>query len=145
MCKTACQGMYKTSFMTYEAYFDMTGWILVENGIIFPWRRALVGYISPVSSNLVHNEDARVSPWSPCQYLVLLWWIPPGVHLCPKQHCSYLLSSQICSGRILLTGFKPADNKGVKQRVTSTAFLDDGYRDATIPFVNGHHVTWQWE
>ena len=36
-------------------------------------------------------------------------------------------------GRVAFTVFKHADIKGVKQRLTSTASLDDGYYEATIP------------
>ena len=44
-------------------------------------------------------------------------------------------------GRVAFTVFKHADIKGVRQRLTSTATLDDGYCEATIPVVKGHHVT----
>ena len=38
-------------------------------------------------------------------------------------------------GRIAFTVFQHADIKGVRQRLTSTASLDDGYCEATIPVV----------
>ena len=41
--------------------------------VIFPWQRALLGYICPTSSNLVCNEGQRVSPYSPRQSLALFW------------------------------------------------------------------------
>ena len=43
-------------------------------------------------------------------------------------------------GRVAFTVFKHADIKGVRQCLTSTAPLDDGYCEATIPIVKGHHV-----
>ena len=49
-------------------------------------------------------------------------------------------------GRVALTVvLKHADIKGVRQRLTSTMFLDDGYCEATIPVVKWHHVRQQWE
>ena len=44
-------------------------------------------------------------------------------------------------GWVTFTVFKQADIKGVRQRLTSTASLDDGYCEATIPVVKGHHLT----
>ena len=44
-------------------------------------------------------------------------------------------------GRDAFAVFKHADIKGVMQRLTSTASLDDGYCEATVPVVKGHHVT----
>ena len=44
-------------------------------------------------------------------------------------------------GMVAFTEFKHADIKGVRQRLTSTAPLDDGYCEATIPVDKGHHVT----
>ena len=48
-------------------YYNITVWILAGNGIHFPMQRTYLGYIYPVSRNLVHNEGNRVSPYSPCQ------------------------------------------------------------------------------
>ena len=50
-------------------------------------------------------------------------------------------SSCTSYGRVVFTVFKHTDIKGVRQRLTSTASLDDGYCEATIPVVKGHHVT----
>ena len=44
-------------------------------------------------------------------------------------------------GRIAFAIFKYANIKGVRQRLTSTASLDGGYCDATIPVVKEYHVT----
>ena len=49
------------------------------------------------------------------------------------------------SGKVVFIVLKHADIIGVRQRLTSTASLDDGYCEATIPVVKGHHVTQQWE
>ena len=48
-------------------------------------------------------------------------------------------------GGVAFTVFKHADVKGVGQRLTNIGSLDDGYCEATIPVVKGHHVTQQWE
>ena len=44
-------------------------------------------------------------------------------------------------GVVAFAVFKPADIKGVRQRLTSIASIDDGCYEATIPVVKGHHVT----
>ena len=44
-------------------------------------------------------------------------------------------------GRVAFAVFNHADIKGVRQRLTSTESLNDGYCEATIPVVKGHHVT----
>ena len=44
-------------------------------------------------------------------------------------------------GMVAFILFKYAEIKGVGQRLTSTASLDDGYCEATITVVKGHHVT----
>ena len=44
-------------------------------------------------------------------------------------------------GRVAFTVFKHADIKGLRERLTSTASLNDGYCEATILVVKGHHVT----
>ena len=44
-------------------------------------------------------------------------------------------------GTVAFTVFKDTDTKGMRQRLTSTASLDDGHCEATIPVVKGHHVT----
>ena len=44
-------------------------------------------------------------------------------------------------GKVAFTIFKHADIKGMRQRLTSTASLDDEYCEATIPVVKGHQVT----
>ena len=43
--------------------------------------------------------------------------------------------------RVAFTVFKHADIKGVRQRLTSTVSLDDGYCEATFPVVKEQHVT----
>ena len=45
------------------------------------------------------------------------------------------------SGVRCKSSIKHADIKGVRQRLTTTASLDDGYWEATIPVVMGYYVT----
>ena len=44
-------------------------------------------------------------------------------------------------GRVAFGVFEDADISGMRQRLTSTASLDDLYCEAAIPVVKGHHVT----
>ena len=45
-----------------------------------------------------------------------------------------------CS-RVAFAVIKHADIKGVRQHLTSTASLDNGYCEVTIPIIKGHHMT----
>ena len=130
----------------WVGYYNMTVWILARNDINFSMAAGLIRlHICPASSNLVCNEGQRVSPYSPRQSLALLMEVSTN-YCCQKQRHNFHSSSQIrCEyvycGRVAFTVFKHADIKGVRQCLTSTASLDDGYCEATIPVVMGHHVT----
>ena len=54
--------------------------------------------------------------------------------------CRLIVNMFYCGG-ILFHDFKHADIKSVRQRVTSAKSLADGYCEATIPVLKGHHVT----
>ena len=74
-----------------------------------------------------------------------LWKILPIIAV-KKQRRNFHSSYQIrCymfyCGRIAFTVFKHADIKGMRQRLTSIASLDDGDCGATNPVGKGHHVT----
>ena len=74
-----------------------------------------------------------------------LWKIPPIIAV--KSNVTTfiqvlrLVENMFYYGRVAFTVFKHTDIKAVGQRLTSTASIDDGYCEATIPVVKGHHVT----
>ena len=77
------------------------------------------------------------------------WKIPPIIAVKSSVTASiqvlrFVVDMFYC-GRVAFTVFKHADIKGLRQRLTTTASLDDGYCEATSPVVKGHHVTKQWE
>ena len=97
-----------------------------------------------------------VTKASACHYTlhanhwVCLWQIPPiiagkGNATTFIQVLRFGVNMFFFCGRVALTVLKHADIKGVRQRLTSTMFLDDGYCEATIPVLKWHHVTQQWE
>ena len=87
------------------------------------------------------NESQHVSPCSPCQSLALFMEDSTN-YCCQKQRLNFHSSSQIhckyCDG-VAFTVFQHASIKGVRQRFTSTASLEDGYCEVTIPIIN----TWR--
>ena len=133
---------------TYEFIPRIISWLCGfwrETTSISPWQRAWLGYICPASSDLVCNEGQRVSPYSPRNHWRCLWKIPPIIAVKSNvttfiQVLRFLVNMFYC-GRVAFTVFKLADIKRVRQRLTSTASLDDRYCEATIPVVKGHHVT----
>ena len=119
---------------------------------IFPWQQALLGYICPASSNLVCNEGQRVAPYSSRQSLAL--FMEDSTNYCCQNNVTtfiqvprFVVNMFYCS-RVAFIVFNHADIKGVRQRLTSTASLDDEYCEATTPVVNtlrprqnGRHFT----
>ena len=74
-----------------------------------------------------------------------LWKFPPIIAVKSNvttfiQVLRFVVNMFYC-GRVTFIIFKHADTKGVRQCLMSTASLDDGYCEATIPVVKGHHVT----
>ena len=103
---------------------------------IFPWQWAKLIYICPASSNLVCNEGQRVSSYYRRQWPVIhwhcLWKIPPIIAVKSSvttfiQFLRFVVNMSYC-GRVAFTVFKHADNKGVRQRLTSTARGDNSRR-----------------
>ena len=127
-------------------HYNMTVWILARNDINFS-----------MAAGLIRLAYARrqviwcVTKASACHYTLhanhwhCLWKISPIIAVksfvtTSIQVLRFVVNMFYC-GRIAFTVFKHADIKGVRQRLTSTASLNDGYCEATIPFVKGHHVT----
>ena len=78
-----------------------------------------------------------------------LWKIPPIIAVKSNvttfiQILRFIVNMFYCV-KVSFTVFKHNVIKGVRQRLTSTASLDDGNCEVTIPIVKGHHVTLQWE
>ena len=94
-------------------------WILEQSNIIFSMAAGLIG---------LHMSGVKcVTKASACQHTFI--------------HVLRFVVNMLHCGRVAFTVFKQADSKGVKQRFTSTASLDDAYCEATIPVDMGHHVT----
>ena len=90
------------------------------------------------------NEGQRVLPYFPRQSLEL--FMEDSTNYCHQkqrhnfQVVRFIVNMFYC-GRVAFTIFKYADIKGVRQHLMSTASLDEGYCEVTIPIVKGHHVT----
>ena len=129
----------------YKPCNDMTAWILARNyffiaaGLIRLYIYARRQVISCVTKASACHHTLHANHWH------CLWKIPPITAV--KSNVStfikviWLVVNIFHWGRVAFTVFKHADIKGVRQRLTSTASLDDGYCEATIPVVKGQRVT----
>ena len=126
-----------------DVYYNMTVWILARNDINFSMAAGLIRLhmqvISCVTKASACHHTLHADHWH------CLWKIAPIIAVKSSvttsiQVLRFVVNMFYC-GRVAFTVFKHADIKGVRQRLTSTASLDDGYCEATIPVIKGHHVT----
>ena len=95
------------------------------------------------------NEGQRVSPYSPRQSLVL--FMEDSTNYCCQNNVTTFIQvlrfvvNMFYCGTVAFTIFKHTNIKGIRQRLTSIASLHNGYCEATISVVKGHHVTQQLE
>ena len=123
--------------------YNMTVWILARNDINLSMAAGLIyarrQVISCVTKASACHHTLHANHWH------CLWKFPPIIAVKSNvttfiQVLIFVVNMFYC-GRVAFIVFKHADIKGVRQCLTSTASLDDGYCEATIPVVKGHHVT----
>ena len=113
--------------------------ILRDNSIVIPRADSFTRPDSSARNTGACHHTLPANHWH------CLWEIPPIIAVKSNvttflQVLRFVVNMFYC-GRVAFTVFKHADIKGVRQRITSTTSLDDGYCEATIPVVKGHHVT----
>ena len=138
-----CRDHYTVTSCGRVRHYNMTVWILARNDITFSMAAGLIRLHMPgvkcVTKASACHHTLHANHWH------CLWKFPRIVAV--KSNVTTFIQvlrfvvNMFYYGRVAFTVFKHADIKGVRQRLTNTASLDDGYSEATIPVVKRHHVT----